>query len=93
MIGVYAAVSRKTDLGEVVLPEEGIPAEKALRMYTAEAARSGFDEMAKGSIAPGKLADLVVLSADPTAVPADEIKEIEVEMTLINGEIVWEKGT
>ena len=93
MIGVYAAVSRKTDLGEVVLPEEGIPAEKALRMYTAEAARSGFDEMAKGSITPGKLADLVVLSADPTAVPADEIKEIEVEMTLINGEIVWEKGT
>jgi predicted amidohydrolase YtcJ len=92
MIGVYAAVSRKTDLEEVVLPGESIPAEKALRMYTAEAARAGFDEMAKGSIAPGKLADLVVLSADPTAVRVDEIKEIKVEMTLINGEIVWEKG-
>ncbi|OGP65013.1 MAG: hypothetical protein A2170_02875 [Deltaproteobacteria bacterium RBG_13_53_10] len=95
MIGIYAAISRKTDLDEVVLPEEKILPEKALRMYTGEAARAGFDEMAKGSITPGKLADLVVLSADPTAVPADEIdeiKEIEVEMTLVNGEIVWEKG-
>jgi predicted amidohydrolase YtcJ len=95
MIGIYAAVSRKTDLDEVVLPEEKILPEKALRMYTGEAARAGFDEMTKGSITPGKLADLVVLSADPTAVPADkidEIKEIAVEMTLINGEIVWEKG-
>jgi predicted amidohydrolase YtcJ len=92
MIGVYAAVSRKTDLDEVVLPEEKILPEKALRMYTGEAARAGFDETAKGSIVAGNLADLVVLSADPTAVPADEIKEIEVEMTLVNGEIVWEKG-
>ena len=92
MIGVYAAASRKTDLDEVVLPEEKILPEKALRMYTGEAARAGFDEMAKGSIIPGKLADLVVLSADPTAVPVDQIKEIEVKMTLVNGEIVWEKG-
>ena len=95
MIGVYAVVCRKTDGDEVVLPEEKILPEKALRMYTVEAARAGFDEMAKGSITPGKLADLVVLSADTTAVPADkidEIKGIQVEMTLVNGEIVWEKG-
>jgi predicted amidohydrolase YtcJ len=92
MIGVYSAVSRKTDLEEGFLPQETILPEEALRMYTTEAARAGFDEMVKGSIAPGKLADLVVLSADPTAVSADEIKEIQVEMTLIDGEIVWEKG-
>ena len=90
--GVYAAVSRKTDRDEEVLPEEKVTPEKALRMYTTEAARAGFDEMVKGSITPGKLADVVVLSADPTAVPVDEIKEIQVEMTLIDGEIVWEKG-
>jgi hypothetical protein len=92
MFGVYAAASRKTDRDEKVLPEEKVTPEKALRMYTTEAARAGFDEMAKGSITPGKLSDLVVLSADPTAVPVDEIKEIQVEMTLIDGEIVWEKG-
>lgn len=92
MIGVYAACSRRTDLGEMVSPEQGLSPEEALRMYTAEAARAGFDEMTKGSIAPGQLADLVVLSADPTVVPIDEIKEIEVDMTLVNGEIVWEKG-
>jgi hypothetical protein len=93
MVGVYAAVSRKTDRDEEVLPEEKVTSEKALRMYTTEAARAGFEERVKGSITPGKLADLVVLSADPTAVPVDEIKEIQVEMTLIDGEIVWEKGT
>ena len=92
MFGVYAAASRKTDRDEEVLAEEKITPEKALRMYTAEAARAGFDEMARGSITPGKPADVMVLSADPTAVPADEIKEIQVEMTLIDGEIVWEKG-
>jgi predicted amidohydrolase YtcJ len=61
-------------------------------MVTDYAARTTFDERAKGSITPGKLADLVVLSADPTRVPVDEIKEIDVEMTLIGGEVVWEKG-
>ena len=93
MIGIYAAASRKTDLDEVILAKEKILPRKALWMYTGEAARAGFDELEKGSIAPGKLADLVVLSADPTSVPIDEIKEIEVEMTIVNGEIVWEKGT
>jgi len=93
LIGIYAAVSRRTDGGEVVLDKESIPPEKALFMYTAEAARAGFEEMSKGSITPGKLADLVVLSADPTAVSVDEIKEIKVEMTLINGDTVWEKGS
>lgn len=93
MMGIYAAVSRKTDLDEVVLAKEKILPQKALRMYTGEAARAGFDELAKGSIAPGKMADLVVLSADPISVSIDEIKEIKVEMTIINGKIVWEKRT
>jgi predicted amidohydrolase YtcJ len=46
----------------------------------------------KGSISPGKLADLVVLNGDPTKVPMDEIKDIKVEMTILNGEIVWGKS-
>jgi predicted amidohydrolase YtcJ len=91
MIGIYSAVSRKTELGEVLSPEERILREDALRLYTDEAARASFDEMTRGSVTPGKLADLVVLSGDPTDVPIDAIKEIEVEMTIVNGEVVWEK--
>jgi predicted amidohydrolase YtcJ len=91
LIGVYAAVSRKTDAEETIYPQEGIPPMEALRIYTHDAARASFEEKIKGSITPGKLADLVVLNGDPTELPADEIKDIGVEMTVLGGEIVWEK--
>lgn len=60
-------------------------------MYTENAAKTVFQETIKRSITPGKLADLVVLSGDPIRLPADEIKDIEVGMTILNGEIVWEE--
>ena len=81
-----------TETGETVLSEEKITPEEALRMYGKTAAKATFDEGMKGSISPGKLADLVVLTGDPTKVPTAEIKDIKVEMTIINGEIVWEKS-
>ena len=92
LIGIYAATSRMTETGETVLPEEKITPEEALRMYGENAARATFEEGMKGSISPGKLADLVVLNGDPTKVPINEIKDLEVEMTILNGEIVWEKS-
>jgi predicted amidohydrolase YtcJ len=91
LIGIYAAVSRKTNAEETILPGEGIPPMEALRLYTDAAARASFEEKIKGSITPGKLADLLVLNGDPTELPADEIKDIEVEMTVLGGEIVWDK--
>jgi hypothetical protein len=91
LIGIYSAISRKTERGHSILPEEGISPTEALRMYTEYAARAVFEETIKGSITPGKLADLVVLSRDPTKLPVDEIKDIEVEMTILNGEVVWDK--
>lgn len=91
LIGICSATCRDTEAGETLLPEERIPPIEALRLYTDDAARATFDERTKGSITPGKLADLVVLSGDPTRVPIDEIKNIEVEMTIIDGEVVWEK--
>ena len=51
----------------------------------------GFEENAKGSIRQGKLADLVVLSADPTTVPPDQIRNIEVLTTILDGKVVWLK--
>ncbi|MQY63052.1 MAG: amidohydrolase family protein, partial [Calditrichaeota bacterium] len=50
------------------------------------------EEAEKGSIAPGRLADLIVLSGDPAEVPPEEIRDLAVVMTIIGGEIVWRKG-
>jgi len=89
--GIYTAVCRKTESGKPVLPDERIPSVDALRMYTLHAARAMGKETAIGSITPGKFADIAVLSDDPLKVPADNVKDIEVDMTLINGEVVWTK--
>jgi predicted amidohydrolase YtcJ len=91
LIGIYSAVSRRAENGEPVLPEENISSLEALQMYTNFAAKTTFEETIKGVIAPGRLADLIVLSGDPTELPIDEIKDVEVEMTILNGEIVWDK--
>ena len=61
-------------------------------MYTVNAAKSTFDEETKGSITPGKVADLVLLNGDPTTLPVDEIKDLEVVMTILDGDIVWQKA-
>jgi predicted amidohydrolase YtcJ len=89
LAGVYGAVTRKAQSGVVVLAEEAIAPHEALRLYTEFAARSSFEEDLKGIIAPERLADLVVLGDDPTAVPIEEIKEIPVEMTILDGEVVY----
>ena len=52
---------------------------------------SGFEEEIKGSIEPGKVADLIVISRDILTIPEDQIKEVEAEMTVIDGKIVYEK--
>ncbi|GAI94266.1 unnamed protein product, partial [marine sediment metagenome] len=92
LIGIYSAVSRKSETGQPVLAQEGITPLDALHMYTDYAARATFEENIKGSITPGKFADLVVLSNDPTKCPAEEIKNIQVEMTVLNGKVVWDKA-
>lgn len=90
MLGIYAGVSRRTDTGNPVLPEEKVSPKEMIRMYTDSAARVNFEEEIKGSITPGKVADLVVLSADPTRISVDEIKNIRVEMTILGGRVIWD---
>jgi hypothetical protein len=90
LVGIYAAVTRQADSGQVLLPEEAISPHQALALYTINAAYASFEEDIKGSIAPGKLADIIVLSDDPTRIPPEQIKDIKVEMTIIGGEVVWE---
>jgi predicted amidohydrolase YtcJ len=94
MIEFYAAVARK-DLkgfsGEGWHPEEAVSREQALKMFTIWAAYAAFEENLKGSIEPGKLADLTVLSADIMKIPEPEILKTECLMTIIGGEVVYEK--
>jgi len=91
LVGIYAAVTRTTETGQTLLPQEGISRLEALKMYTLEAAYASFEEGVKGCIAANKFADLVVLSDDPTKVLPEEIKEIEVVMTIADGKVVWQR--
>ncbi|NUM62433.1 MAG: amidohydrolase family protein, partial [Ignavibacteriaceae bacterium] len=63
--------------------------EDAVKCYTLNSAYASFEEKIKGSIEVGKLADFVVLSDDIFSIDPDEIKNVEVEMTIFNGEIVY----
>jgi predicted amidohydrolase YtcJ len=90
LLGICAAVTRKAETGQEVLPEEAISAEQALAMYTINAAYASFEEDIKGAIAPGELADMVILSADPLKAPPELIKDIKVEMTILDGRVVWQ---
>ncbi len=90
LLSVYSAVTRNTRDGPALSPSQAIPTDTALRMHTLDAAYASFGEKGKGSIAPGKRADLVLLDADPAAVEPEAIKEIAVMMTLVSGMVVWE---
>jgi predicted amidohydrolase YtcJ len=90
MVGICAAVTRMTQDNHRVLPREGVGIADALKMYTLGAATAAFEERIKGSISPGKVADLIMLSEDPFAVPPEGIKDIQVLMTVLGGRVVWE---
>lgn len=90
--GIYAAVSRQT-LDDANpngwVPEQKISVEEALRAYTSDAAYSAFEEKRKGTLAPGKLADFVILEKDLRAIPAEEIRQVKVKMTVVGGKVVF----
>jgi predicted amidohydrolase YtcJ len=95
MIEFYAAVARKDPKGfsaEGWHPEEAVTREQALKMFTIWPAYAAFEEKLRGSIEVGKLADLTILSADIMKIPEAEILQTRCVMTVINGEIVFEKG-
>lgn len=87
LLAIQSCVTRKSAAGEVLAEKQRITVEEAIHLYTMASAYASFEENLKGSITPGKLADLVVLGADPRRVDPDEIKDIPVEMTIVGGEI------
>jgi predicted amidohydrolase YtcJ len=94
MIEFYAAVARKSIKGESGPgwhPEQAVSREQALKMFTIWPAFASFEENDKGSIEPGKLADFTALSQDIMKIPEPEILKTQNEMTIIGGEIVYER--
>jgi predicted amidohydrolase YtcJ len=89
--GMWVSITRKTNRGRVIHPEERVTREEALKTYTIWAAWRLFAENTLGSIEPGKLADLVVLDRDYLTCPEDDILAIEPAMVVQEGKIVFQK--
>jgi predicted amidohydrolase YtcJ len=85
----YASVTRKMANGASFSPEQSMTRLEALRSYTIDNAYAAFEEHLKGSITPGKLADITVLSRDITTIPADEIPTARVIYTIVGGKVAF----
>lgn len=93
--GIYAAVTRRTlddKNPNGWVPEQKITVEEALMGYTIDAAYAEFAEKKKGSLEKGKLADFVILSDDLTKIAPEEIRDVQVVMTVVGGRIVYENN-
>jgi len=91
MVGICAAVTRKGMSGKVFGEEESLTVMEALRGYTLYGAWLSFEEDRKGSIEPGKLADMIVLDQDILTVDPDHIMDINVEQTWLGGKMVYQR--
>ena len=85
----YASVTRKTKDGSVFYGDQKMSRAEALKSYTLNAAYAGFEEKEKGSLSPGKLADITVLSKNLLTVPDDEILTTTVVRTIVGGKTVY----
>lgn len=86
--GIYAAVTRQDEKGNPDggwLPEQRVTFEEAIKMYTINAAYSAFEEDIKGTITEGKLADMIIVDADPFEVESKYLKDIKVEKVILGG--------
>ncbi len=90
MMALQSMVTRKDFKGRVWGPNQRITVSQAMKICTVNGAYASMEENIKGSITPGKLADLVVLAADPHETPEDEIKTIPVLRTIVGGRTVFE---
>jgi predicted amidohydrolase YtcJ len=89
---IHTAVNRTARSGRVLGANERVTPLEALEAVTIDGARQYGEEAAKGSIEPGKLADLVILSGNPLAVEPNAIQEIRVEETVKDGVTVWQRS-
>ena len=87
----YATVTRMTWDGSVFYPDQRMSRREALRSYTINGTYAAFQEDILGSLKPGKLADITVLSKDIMTLPQEEIPTAEVLYTIVGGKIVYQR--
>jgi predicted amidohydrolase YtcJ len=87
----HASVSRRLKDGTLFFPNQRMSREQALRSYTWNNAYAAFEEKVKGSLEPGKLADITVLSRDILTVPEDEILATDVVYTIVGGQVAYQR--
>ncbi len=92
MVGLYTAVTRKGASGRVFGIDEAVSREQAIRMYTRDAAYFTWEEKQKGTLEPGRFADLVVLDRDPLTVPENDLLATQVDLTVVGGNVVYERA-
>jgi predicted amidohydrolase YtcJ len=90
LLRIQSLATRTSAEGIVIGETQRISGEEAIRLWTQGGAYASFEEKLKGTLEPGKYADLVILSEDPTKVPSDKIKDIQVLQTMINGKTVFD---
>ena len=90
LMALQSMVTRKDYSGRVWGPSQRITLDQALKICTVNGAYASFEETEKGTVAPGKLADFVLLGEDPYAVDPDALKEIPVLRTVVGGRTVYE---
>jgi len=92
MVGLYTAVTRKGPSGKVYGSEEAVTIQEALRMYTANGPYLTWEEKIKGTLEPGKLADMIVLDTDPLTNPPEALLGTKVDLTIIGGKVVYDRS-
>jgi predicted amidohydrolase YtcJ len=88
-----ATVTRRTRSGDILGPHQRVDVMTALKAMTIWPAWQHFEEDDKGSIEVGKIADFVILSADPTAVDPETLADLQVLVTVKDGEVIYDAAT
>lgn len=91
LLGIHVAVNRKSQSGMELGANQSIRVMEAIKLYTWNGAYASFEEEIKGSIEVGKLADLVILNDSILSVDPNQIKDLKVETTIIDGEIIYQE--
>jgi predicted amidohydrolase YtcJ len=92
MVGLYAATTRKGPSGRVLGAEEAVSRADAIRHYTADPPYLSWEENIKGTLEPGKLADLIVLNQDIMTIPDEKILDTKVDLTMVGGKVVYRRN-
>ena len=91
-LGIWVAITRKTERGAVLRPDECLSREQAIRLYTIHNAYICNEEKDKGSLENGKFGDLIIVDRDVMTCPVDDIRETKVISTIVGGKVVYQRG-